>query len=292
MSDNQMFKQILTILALLLPTVIHAQRTYSTNFSTTENPLSEGGNWTNGGITGIWCNVQTGVSGGIHYAFGVASSGAGCSAPGYNDPVAVLTGTWATTQHVKGMVFWAAGGPGPISSYPEVELRTNVTIAGSTVTGYEFDCGENPVGSPGSIGFAIVRWNGPLGNFPDNINNGFTVLAGNYSVPGCGDNDEIEAFNTGAATNNLQFWKNGVLMVRATDHTYTGGSPGIGMNAGTGASYPLSGWKSFSATDAAPAWFTLAWFVSALGDWLIWTLLLAILITLFWTKKKAASQPN
>jgi hypothetical protein len=33
---------------------------YSTTFPLTENPISEGGSWTNGGATGLgWANVQT-----------------------------------------------------------------------------------------------------------------------------------------------------------------------------------------------------------------------------------------
>jgi hypothetical protein len=35
-------------------------QTYATSFSLTENPISEGGKWINGGVTGLdWGNVQT-----------------------------------------------------------------------------------------------------------------------------------------------------------------------------------------------------------------------------------------
>ena len=67
---------------------------YTTNFASPpapENPISEGGNWINGGATGLeWGNVQT--SAGL--AFGTIVNGA----PPSNDSTAVLTGTWGPNQ--------------------------------------------------------------------------------------------------------------------------------------------------------------------------------------------------
>jgi hypothetical protein len=248
-------KRLLSLVLLILqpPITVHVQKSYSTSFSATENPISEGGHWINGRATGVdWCNMQTGVRGGVHYAFGVITPSPQCSTTAYNDPIAVLTGTWATTQHAIATVYVDPGGPGPANTYPEVEVHTNVTISAHNITGYEFDCGENPVGSLNgfSVGFAIVRWNGPLAN-SSNSNNGFTYLANSGpTVFGCANGDVIEGHNTGAANNNLQFWKNGLLVLQATDHTYTAGSPGIGVNATENTSNVLSGLSSFSATDA------------------------------------------
>jgi hypothetical protein len=253
-------KRYVLIVLLLLPLSAKTQHSYSTSFSATENPISEGGNWINGRDIGLdWCNVQTGVSAaGVHYAFGVDYSTNGgttsCGASSYGDPVAVLKGNWATAQQATGVAYIAPGGPG--NSFPEIELHLNMTITGHNIVGYEFDCGELPPGSPGpnySVGFGIVRWNGTLGNWPNNTNNGFTVLKSDNANPAfCAQNDgdTFTAVNTGAATNNLQFWKNGQLILTATDpNPITGGSPGIGMNTSMGRTYPLSGWRNFSATD-------------------------------------------
>ena len=61
--------------------------TYSTTFPAAENPISEGGNWINGGAVGLdWANVQTTPS----LAFGTQSGSSGQ----YDDSTALLTGTW------------------------------------------------------------------------------------------------------------------------------------------------------------------------------------------------------
>jgi hypothetical protein len=60
------------------------QRTYTTKFPLVENPVSEGGNWINGGVAGLdWTNVRT--------ASGLAwlRSGSGSCA---DDSTAVLAG--------------------------------------------------------------------------------------------------------------------------------------------------------------------------------------------------------
>ena len=53
----------LTFLLLALafsPVPEAAARTYTTNFPLTENPISEAGNWINGGTVGLdWTNVST-----------------------------------------------------------------------------------------------------------------------------------------------------------------------------------------------------------------------------------------
>src|SRR5256885_14106702 len=66
------------------------QKTYTTNFPLAENPISEGGNWINGGSVGLsWANVRTTPG----LAFGT-ESGSG----GYDDSTAVLAGTWNADQ--------------------------------------------------------------------------------------------------------------------------------------------------------------------------------------------------
>ena len=63
---------------------------YATDFNLTENPISEGGNWINGGITGLdGHNVQTSDG----YAYGTPASVM------YSDPTAVLAGSWGADQY-------------------------------------------------------------------------------------------------------------------------------------------------------------------------------------------------
>jgi hypothetical protein len=73
-------------------------RSYTTNFSLPENPISEGGSWINGKTVGLdWADVST-ISG---HAFGNYTSGS----PPYNDPTAVLTGSWGPNQTVQATVY-------------------------------------------------------------------------------------------------------------------------------------------------------------------------------------------
>ncbi len=70
--------------------------TYTTNFASTENPISQSGIWVNGGAVGLdWNNVQT--TGGVKAWGTQVPSGAGT-----NDSIAALTGTWGTNQTAYG----------------------------------------------------------------------------------------------------------------------------------------------------------------------------------------------
>jgi Domain of unknown function (DUF4214)/CARDB len=230
------------VLVSLLAVSPAQARTYSTSFTANENPISENNSWIDGHTVGIdWNNVQT-TSG---MAMGVINQ-----VGPYNDPTAVLTGSWATTQSVTGVV---ALGSATAFLYPEVELRTNTTIMPHNITGYEFDCsvlnhaGPNPING----GCSIVRWNGPLNNFTIlPCSNGTLNCNPNYVIP---NGATILAINTGSATNNLKAYVNGVLIASSTDHTYTAGSPGIGFNGaqspGGNAVYSNFALSSFSATD-------------------------------------------
>jgi hypothetical protein len=205
--------------------------TYITSFSSPpapENPISEGGNWINGGTIGVdWGNVQTAPG----LAFGTNVSGA----PPYNDSTAVLAGTWGPNQAVCATVHTV----NQTSSFQEeVELRTNTSITAHNITGYEFDvAARNSSNSPYMV---IVRWNGPLNNF--------TFLTSTISGPGINNGDSLCA---SSSSGTLNLYVNGVLQLTGTDNTYTNGSPGIGFwnlggNVSDDASY---GFSDFSATD-------------------------------------------
>src|SRR5208337_935597 len=70
---------------------------YTTNFPLTENPISEGGRWINGGTVGLdWTNVRTTPG----LAFGTELS----TSTNDDDSAAVLSGTWGPNQTVTAAV--------------------------------------------------------------------------------------------------------------------------------------------------------------------------------------------
>src|SRR4030095_9477408 len=81
---------------ILMPLILIAgntltEKTYHSNFPNTENPISEGGHWINGGTAGLdWGNVLT-TPGKV---FGDQTPGS----PPYKDPTAILTGSWGADQ--------------------------------------------------------------------------------------------------------------------------------------------------------------------------------------------------
>lgn len=212
------------LLALLGPSLAHAE-SYSTNFPLTENPISEGGRWINGGADGLdWSNVTT-IAG--------RAVGSSSTVP-YSDPTAILTGNWGPDQTVQATVY----SQNPTSSYyQEVELRLRSSVAPHRITGYEvfFRCLKT-----GSAYSQIVRWNGPRGNF--------TTLASNFGAQyGVSGGDVVKATIVG---NVIKGYINGVEVVSATDNTYATGNPGIGFNYGVGSTYVDFGFTTWSATDS------------------------------------------
>ena len=199
--------------------------TYTTQFPLTENPISEGGNWVNGGAVGLnWTNVRT--IGGL--AIGT-ESGSG----GYDDSTAVLAGDWNTNQTAQATVHTVNQDS---DVYEEVELRLRTTIAPHSITGYEinFRCTHD-----GSQYVQIVRWNGPFGSF--------TVVSDTSSTPGLHNGDTVKATIQGST---ISVYLNGALVLEGTDSTYTTGSPGIGffLSGGTGVNADY-GFTSFTASD-------------------------------------------
>lgn len=200
----------------------------STNFSATENPLSEGGKWINGKAAGLdWLNVQT-TSG---KAFASAFVG---GVSDYNDNIAVLTGTFTADQFAQGTVSRVAG-YSPRASH-EVELLLRFSIFAHDAHGYEVLWAHT-----GEIN--VVRWNGPLGNY--------TPLAGEggVAVGAAVDGDVLRAEISG---NVIRVWKNGSLVlavdVRNQGGTvWSSGQPGLGFWPRSGATLESYGWKSYQA---------------------------------------------
>ena len=203
---------------------------YSTMFTDSENPISQGRRWYNGADDGTdWCNVQTSSS----YAWGVGP----CPVK-YADPTAVLKGTWGPNQTVQAT---ARIGPTDSSYYQEIELRLRTTVKAHSISGYEINFGvSHPY-------LEIVRWNGPLADF--------TYLGPSCKYPAvCGrvagfairNGDVARATISG---NTINVYVNGILRATATDRSFREGSPGIGFNYGCDGTYSAFGWTNFSASD-------------------------------------------
>jgi len=208
-------------------------KTYTTKFPLTENPISEGGKWVNGGTAGLdWTNILT--IGGVE-AYGT-NPGTG---NGYNDSTAVLQGDgpWGPNQLASGVVYLTAVNN---SYYAEVELRLNTTVVAHNITGYECNASIN---NDGTQYFSIVRWNGPINNF--------TQLSTVHGAPPILNGDMLSCQNIGGV---ISLYHNGTLLESVTDTTYTGGSPGIGTDLGGngGANTNIDfGFSQFSASS----WF-------------------------------------
>ncbi|MBV6416790.1 MAG: hypothetical protein CMLOHMNK_01405 [Steroidobacteraceae bacterium] len=201
---------------------------YVTDFPLVENPLSEGGRWICGKAVGLdWNNPQT--------AFGraFASVRSGASGSRYDDSIAHLNRSLAVfqpNQFAQGTVYRAAG-YSPAGSKHEVELLLRFEITAHNARGYEVLWGHDG-------DFAVVRWNGPLGDY--------TTLG--FEGPGPGapvDGDVLRAEISGGV---IKVYKNDWMVGASSPNTtWAEGQPGVGfwpVDASTPANY---GWKHFEA---------------------------------------------
>lgn len=183
--------------------------TYSTDFNGTENPISEGSAWTNGGAVGIdFQNVRTANS----LAFGSGTSA------NYDDCIAHLSGYPA--NHFAEATVHVASGYSAQDSH-EVELLVRFKITNKNARGYEINNGWNGAYSQ------IVRWNGAMGDF--------TMLS--TTGPGFGALVEGDVIRAEAVGSTIIAYKNGNEVMRATDSTWSDGDPGMAFfirpNAGS-----------------------------------------------------------
>jgi len=204
--------------------------TYTTSFPLTENPISENGNWINGGTVGLdWSNVQT-TGGSPGKAYGTQN---GATAE-YNDSIALLTGTWGPNQTVTATVYTTITGN---SNFEEVELHVRSSLSAHNSTGYEINFSVNP----SNPYVQIVRWNGPFGSW--------TELNGTGSY-GAKNGDVIMAKVD--STNTITAYINGTAVLSWQDSTFTTGSPGVGFYAQSTTGTITDnqyGFTNFSATD-------------------------------------------
>jgi len=193
---------------------------YSTTFPLTENPIGEGGSWTNGGATGLgWANVQT--TPGLSFGTGPINA----------DPTAVLKGAWAQDQQVQATV--KVPGAYGRACCKEVELRIRTTITRNSITGYELNC--SVVSAVPYL--SLVRWNGSLNNFTYVVNNATTCVNG-------------DILKLTAIGNTFTVYKNGVQVLQGTDGTFKRGSPGVGFYNSVDTNWSGFGLSNFSASNA------------------------------------------
>jgi hypothetical protein len=181
--------------------VLGLSQTYTTNFPAMENPISEGGRWTNGGAVGIdFRDVQT--ANGRAYSSGIVS--------GYDDCIACLSG-FPADQSVQATIYRDPSYTAPGTH--EVELHLRTTITAKSIRTYEMDFWFG-----GSI-LQIARWNGSAGDFTE------------LDVIGPGPNglvtgDVIKAQIVGST---ITVYKNGNQIATCTDNVLTSGNPGMGF---------------------------------------------------------------
>jgi hypothetical protein len=198
-------------------------KSYSTEFDGSENPLSEGGVWTNGGDVGIDWQNQAKDQG---IAFGTGFSA------GYDDCIAHLSG-FAADHYAQASVHVETGYTPPSSH--EVELLLRFEITANNARGYEVLCGWNGAYSQ------IVRWNGPLDDF--------TYL--DTTGPGFGALVEGDVIRAEAVGDTITAYKNGSQVMQATDSTWADGNPGMGffIRPGEGAEPTSYCYDSYAAGD-------------------------------------------
>lgn len=204
--------------------------TYSTNFTLTENPISEGGKWINGKVVGLdWADVAT--SPGLAYG---TESGTASGTQKFDDSTALLSGHFGSDQSAEATVFSTNQDD---AIFEEVELRLRSTLSANSNTGYEinFRCSKTA-----NAYTQIVRWNGPLGDF--------TYLDQKSGAQyGVTTGDIVKATVIG---NTITVYINGAQVAQATDSTYTTGNPGMGFYLlGTTGVNKDYGFSHFKATD-------------------------------------------
>ena len=205
-----------------------AVRSYRTEFRGNETPISEGGIWLNGKRDGIdWADVlmrDGRVYGEVTRMMAKerrveqqvlgAGAAAGAAEGDYDDPTAVLTGSWGRDQYGRARVF----SKNQTDKYfQEVEIRLRSSITPHWCDGYEvfWRCLKTDGGYA-----EIVRWNGKIGDFTS-----LKKLVGkDYGVE---DGDLIEASIAG---NVIKGYVNGKEMISAVDDKIQSGSPGVGFN--------------------------------------------------------------
>ena len=207
-------------------------KTFSTDFPTVENPISQGGQFITATSPMVNWTVMVGGCG-CKPAAPVAVTSPGLAqsptvANNVGDALAVLTGSWGADQTASAVVANLAP---TANGYEEVELHLRVDPA--TGKGYEITWGYN------HNYILIVTWNGGMGNpYTELVNQSdpsYTIAPG----------DTIKATIVG---NVITMFINGKQIYQYTDamNSFTSGNPGFGFNEGPAGNY---GFSHFSASS-------------------------------------------
>jgi len=211
---------------------------YTTHFEGAENPLSEGGRWTNNSVD--WTTIRKKD----HLAYGT-QSGTNTGAYKFDDSFAHLSG-FPPDQEAWGQAHIAK----PDSSCnQEIEILLRWTSSPHRTTGYE--CFARCLNGTSSY-VQIVRWDGPVGKF--------TYLADKRGTNyGLNNGDILKASVIG---NVITVYINGIEKARVTDDTFKTGDPGIGeflacergRGLGSNADFGFSSFtaRAIGGTNAAP----------------------------------------
>jgi hypothetical protein len=229
-----MRKVYIASLLILLPaltffsSVVAIAGTYTTTFTSIENPISENASWIGGKTTGLaWADFQSTPG----LAFGKQPG----NSPGlYDDAIALLTGTWGPTQTVQATVKTVNQND---SIFEELEIRLRSTITAHSSTGYE--CLFSARSSVNAY-VQIVRWNGPFASFT-------LIDARGGTTDALNNGDTIKCTISGST---ITAYINGIQKLQVTDSTYSSGNPGIGayLQNATGVNGDY-GFTSFTASD-------------------------------------------
>jgi hypothetical protein len=206
--------------------------TYTTTFSLTEDPISEGGKWINGKKDGLdWADVRTTPG----FAFGTEIGGDRPELQKYDDSAALLTGHWGPNQTAQATVHRVNKDDDNI--YQEVELRLRSAISPRNATGYEvmFRCSKSA-----KAYCNIARWDGILGAW-------MMLKETKGSQYGVADGDVVKASINGQV---ITVYINGVQVLQTRDYLFTSGNPGMGfyLEKATGVNGEC-GFSRFMATD-------------------------------------------
>ena len=201
---------------------------YSTEFDTTESPLSEGGAWRHLGQAWTFVEVSQGV------AHGTQDGSGATLADAVNDSYAYLAG-FPPNQRASGVIHKGAGIESP--GLQEVELLLRWDDTAERARGYECLLAWD-----GSY-VEIVRWNGGF--------NEYTYLY--RGSPGRVDDGDV--FAAEIVEGSISVTLNGRVIASANDSTHTTGNPGVGFfrwNHGGTTNSQSYGFKSFHASAVTP----------------------------------------
>jgi hypothetical protein len=204
---------------------------YSTSFPATENPISEGGVWTNGDVVGLdWTDVQT--SGGLAHRTQIPGT-----PPPFDDSIACLSGFPA--NHYAMAVLSNSAPSGEL----EVELLLRWAISANVARGYEITIIDN-----GNM--YLVDWGGAVNNFAiidgPITTNVSTADGAIWYAQVVGNTVTVKCNGTTVLTRDVEAW------ATANSRTYwSTGNPGLGFYTDNSLGAPSAGttyaWSSFEA---------------------------------------------